>query len=503
LPESAHRAPSFAYTDTADTAFGRESAVLINDHPGESGFYPLANGLDALVARIVLAEHAERSLDVQYYIWHGDTTGNALVHYLLQAAERGVRVRLLLDDLSAGQYDHYLLLLDKHPNLEIRLFNPFAMRQARNLEFLTRFSRINRRMHNKSFTADNQMTIVGGRNVGDEYFAARSDLDFADLDVLAMGPVVEKTSAAFDLYWNSEFAYPVASLDVTAADNMTLADLQDYYAKHIESLKDSAYVEALRNSDLAQRLERGDLELFWGEAELVYDMPEKIAVSPNDRTTHLEPQLAPIADSVKKDLFIISPYFVPGDEGVAFFRSLVKEGVRVRILTNSLASNDVGIVHAGYARYRPALLKAGVELYEARPSPNRKEKKTASGVTGSSRASLHAKAFVFDRRYVFIGSLNLDPRSSRLNTEIGVIFESPELADLMIDGFMEKAADVAYQVTIESVPSDDVGAFDTYQLRWKTKKDGEVVTLTSEPYASIWKQMLLALLSVLPIESQL
>ena len=506
LPTDYPRTASSAIQDTDQTVLGRGIAPLTAAHPGQSGLYPLQYGMEAFVARLVLAEAAEKSLDVQYYIWHGDQTGRLLAERLLRAADRGVRVRLLLDDLGTAADDAQLLALDAHPNLEVRLFNPVALRSARTLGMLVDFKRINRRMHNKSFTADNQATIVGGRNVGDEYFEAQSDLDFGDLDVMAVGPVVREVSDAFDLYWNSSAVYPVTALASKRPTAESLAQGRRALAAHADSMNDSPYAEALRQSRLADELRAGKVPLLWGRAWLVHDDPAKIEADPGDAATALLPRLKPVVEQTQSELLVVSPYFVPGKAGVEWFKSLRARGLKVSILTNSLASSDVGAVHAGYARYREALLRAGVELYEVKPgaSVRAKDKDEASrkaGVPGSSRASLHAKTFAFDRRTVFIGSLNLDPRSVKLNTEIGVVFESPELGQIFSARRARTLEGNAWRLELkppasrpESPPS---------RIEWVAQEDGREVRLTSEPEVSAWRRFGVWFLSLLPIEEQL
>jgi putative cardiolipin synthase len=497
LPTDYPRTASFALTETNDTALGQAIVPLVAAHPGESGFHPLVRGLDAFVARIVLAEAAQKSLDAQYYIWHRDTTGHLLAEALVRAAERGVRVRMLLDDLGSAVGDDVLVALDAHPNIEVRLFNPVALRTARGLSMMLDFGRVNRRMHNKSFTADDQATIVGGRNVGDEYFEARPDLDFGDLDVLAIGPVVQEVSSAFDLYWNSAAAFPITALTNVRLSAEELAKRREEVRAYRETQMESAYAQALQDSQLARQLGQGEIPFFWGRAGLGYDHPSKVSTSPADTSTHLGPQLRKVIDLTRRELLIISPYFVPGKEGVEFFRSLRARGVKVRVLTNSLASTDVSAVHAGYAKYREELLREGVELYEIkatariRDDDRKGDKKDKAGMTGSSRASLHAKTFTFDRRAVFVGSLNLDPRSVELNTEIGVVFESPQAGEQFAEGFDRLVRKHAYRLELAD------------GLEWVSEEDGVETRLTTEPNSSVWRRMGVWFLSWLPIESQL
>jgi len=413
LPTDFDRPESYALTDTNDTDLGRARAAEQAAHPGKSGFYLLEDGLDAYVARAVLARRAERSLDVQYYLYHDDLVGKLFSHLLLEAADRGVRVRLLIDDMDFEGRDLELVAMDSHPNMEVRIFNPFSRSASRTSQFVTRMGSVTRRMHNKSFTADNQLTILGGRNIGNEYFDADPDLAFADLDVLVLGPVAQEVSAVFDRYWNNELAYPASVLpDREPPTPEEITKYREQLNQFAADRRDSEYLWELRNSNLANIIRNKQIELKWGDAEVVFDEPEKLQHDFSNKEYHLEPMLAPYVNGVEKELIIFSPYFVPGKEGTAFLTWLCRRGVRVRILTNSLASNDVGIVHAGYQKYRKNLLQGGVELYELNKKLTRKERKEKKGGSGGSKASLHAKSFVFDRRQVFIGSLNLDPPGS-------------------------------------------------------------------------------------------
>ena len=505
LPADIPREESHTLKETADTRLGRAVGPLAGLHPELSGAYPLSRGQDAFLARLALAETAERSLDVQYYIWRADSTGRVLLDYLVRAAERGVRVRLLIDDLGTAPNDAHLLLIDGSPNIEVRLFNPIASRSARMLGALIDFGRVNRRMHNKSFTADGQVTIVGGRNIGDEYFEAASDLDFADMDVLAIGPVVKQVSNSFDLYWNNPAAIPIAALASKRVSEKDVNRARAALADYEESQRAGAYAEALRNSDLAQQLRTGALVFFWGKAEALYDDPAKITQSPKDQSTHLLPQLAKITDMTQKELLIISPYFVPGDAGVAYFKRMRERGVRVLVLTNSLAATDVSAVHAGYSRYRRALLESGVELYEVKATARRPgEQKTRSGsgpgLGGSSRASLHAKVFIFDREVLFVGSLNLDPRSVSLNTEIGLVFETPELAAQGAADLMAAISGATYRLAF--VPPEGAGK-STRKIEWIEQENGQEVHYDTEPQAGVWRRLGVWFMSWLPIESQL
>jgi putative cardiolipin synthase len=491
--------------DTDGTRLGRMASQQAAAHPGLSGAYPLARGQDAFLARLALAETAERSLDVQYYIWRSDSTGRILLNHLVHAAQRGVRVRLLIDDLGTAPNDAHLLLIDGNSNIEVRLFNPIASRSARMFGTLVDFGRVNRRMHNKSFTADGQASIVGGRNVGDEYFEAASDMDFADMDVLAIGPVVKQVSGSFDLYWNSPAAIPIAALASKRVSDKDMSRARAALAEFGASQRAGAYADALRNSKLAQNLRTGALTFSWGKAEALYDDPAKITQSPQDQSTHLLPKLAKITDTTQSELLIISPYFIPGKAGVEYFRRMRERGVRVVVLTNSLAATDVSAVHAGYSRYRRDLLESGVELYEIkatarRPGEERARGGSGPGLGGSSRASLHAKVFIFDRRTLFVGSLNLDPRSVSLNTEIGLVFEVPELAAHGATQLMAAVSGATYRLALVPPQADGISA---RRIEWIELENGQEVRHDTEPQAGIWRRLGVWFMSWLPIESQL
>ena len=497
LPENFTRTESYAITHTAQTTLGRMMADDLAANPGLSGFLPLGNGLDAFVARAVLASIAERSIDVQYYLYHDDLVGYLFTEQLIKAADRGVRVRILVDDMGLGGRDLGTAVLDSHPNVEVRIFNPFSRNTARASQFLTRMGSVTRRMHNKSFLVDNQATILGGRNIGNEYFEADPDLAFADLDVLAVGPVVSDVSTVFDLYWNSELACPIASLKGTPPTPEDIEQHRKQFNDFIDQQADSAYLRALRNSDLAQKMRADQVRFAWGTAEVVYDRPEKLLHNTSKIEYHLGPQLKPYLEQVKNELIIFSPYFVPGAPGTTFLTQLVERGVRVRIVTNSLASNDVGIVHSGYAKYRKALLRGGVELYEMNKQLTKEQRKAKKGTGGSSKASLHAKSFVFDREQIFIGSLNLDPRAVIHNTEIGVVIDSKEIADGMGQWFDQNIE--AFTFRLELVTQKD----GSEQVRWHGWENGQPVVYTKEPHTSIWQRFGVGFFSFWPIESQL
>ena len=480
LPPLDGRVETRASVDTASTRLGRAVVPDVAAHAGRAGIYPLASSTDAFAARTFLAQAADRTLDVQYYIWHDDETGTLLLEALFRAAERGVRVRLLLDDMDTSGQDERLAALDAHPNVEVRLYNPFPNRRLRSLDFVTDFARVNRRMHNKSFTADNQATIVGGRNVGDQYFGAESDVAFADLDVLATGAAVREVSADFDRYWNSPSAVPTAALIGAPAPEST-ERVRAAWTKLNADPAAARYVEALRSTPLVRELIGGTLALDWAPARVVSDNPAKVLNPPERKDLHMLAQLDAAIGKPARELDLVSPYFVPTEEGTAALVALAKRGVKVRVLTNSLAATDVSVVHAGYAKYREELVRGGVRLYELKPILQAKDRERMGG----SDASLHAKTFSVDRSRIFVGSFNFDPRSARLNTEMGLVVESPALAARLSDALDRDLARNAYEVRLSG-----------NDLVWI---DGNA-RLDSEPSAGMFRRLWIGFLSILPIE---
>ena len=504
---SVARTPSSALAPQPGTRLHDGITPRLAATPGQSGFVALERGLDAFVARAALAELAERTLDLQYYIVHGDTSGLLLLGRVLAAADRGVRVRLLIDDWTLADADTALAQLDAHPSIEVRLFNPTANRSwwtlRRWLEVVGDFSRINRRMHNKAWIADNAAAIVGGRNLGDEYFEARDDLDYHDLDLLAAGPIVRDVSASFDRYWNSEFAVPLETFRRVGGGDAQRAELRAWFAAHEARVAASPYARALAGAPLLERLRRGEVDWRLGEARLLVDDPEKLrrpiddaALRGAERRLLLAGQLDALAPRPERELRVVAPYFVPGVEGVAAFGALVRDGVSVRVLTNSLTSNDVPAAQAGYAKYRRALLEAGVALHELKPAgPGRDGPvRIRDALGGGSRAALHEKSFVIDRATVFVGSLNLDPRSLRVNTEVGVLVRSEALAGDVAAIFDRNAAPAsAWRLALR----DGV-------VTWEDLDDaGAPRRAVEEPGASAWRRLMQGFYAVFAPESLL
>ena len=470
-------------------------APMLAERPGESAFLPLPGGLDAMLARLALTREAEQSLDLQYYIWRDDFTGQLLMHAVLAAADRGVRVRLLLDDIGASPDDEVLLALASHPGVEVRLFNPLGWRQVPAISLLADLPRINRRMHSKTFLADGQIAVLGGRNIGDEYFDATRDFSFGDLDVLTAGPVVPDVSAAFEAYWQSLRSVPITQLLGRMPDPDLLEALRSRLRTSLAEHRNSAYLQAVGFA--LSPAGQGKRTYFRGKARLLYDSPEKVAQAPAQLAGSLVEQMEQSLVPLTHELMILSPYFIPGARGVDSFRRLGEQGVQVTVLTNSLASSDVAAVHAGYQRYRMDLLEAGVRLHEMRPLPHSQGTARRAGLPGSSSASLHAKTFVFDRRAVFIGSLNLDPRSIRLNMEIGLLCESPALAQAIAEGVEAQLDAMTWQLQRET------DAHGRSRLIWVERNGEQAHRHLTEPETGFWQRLGVRILGWLPIESQL
>jgi putative cardiolipin synthase len=487
LPSLEGRNSSVALLDTNDTQLGQSLAPLVASHPGLSGIYPLLDSRDAFGARARLAQVAERTLDVQYYIWENDMTGLLLFQALREAADRGVRVRLLLDDNNTSWLDPVLATLDSHPNIEVRLFNPFVIRKPR-IGYITDFSRANRRMHNKSFTADNQATIIGGRNVGDAYFGANEGLLFVDLDVIAVGPVVTEVSRDFDRYWASQSSYPAERIisPVAAAESKRVATTLSQSTHDPAALK---YTDAIRDSPFFHALVERRLPLEWAVTRMVSDDPAKgLGRAAREELFHFE--LHEAIGEPRNHFELVAAYFIPTSSGAVSFVSLAKRGVRIRVLTNSLEALDGPYVHAGYAKRRKALLEAGVTLYEMKRLSPETEKSEKPGGFRSSHSSLHAKTFAVDGTQVFIGSFNFDPRSRTLNTELGFVIESPVLAQNIESAFNDSIPKNAYQVHL--TPDGE--------LYWTEHRDNGLVRYDTEPGTTRWLRTLVWFLSRLPID---
>ena len=486
------RPESFAYSDTTDSYLGRQLENEVAGQPADqSGFYALADGIDALAIRLLLAQRAERSIDLQYYLIKDGITGRALIGTLLEAADRGVRVRLLVDDMFTSGYDARIAALDSHPDFEIRIFNPFHRGFAGRVRSgVTGFSRINRRMHNKSFTVDNQITVIGGRNIADEYFGAREDAKFSDLDVIGIGPVVQDVSTMFDTFWNHETAIPVPAFMDTSDDAAELERVRKELASFRDEVQASPYADALRRQVL--KFDASSSGAFeWAPYTLAYDSPDKGIKRRSDTAQSIMTPLVESIRSAEKELIVISPYLVPRKSGVEGFRRLRDRDVNVTIVTNSLAANNQFTVHGGYAPSRKPLLKEGVSIYEARPDAEvaGAELVAADG----AMATLHTKAFLVDDRELFIGSFNFDPRSAYINTESGVIIRSPAMTRRLAEAIDASLAQHTYQLFLN----------DDGNLRWRETRGYQGVVWEHEPKTTWFQRFVAGFMRFLPIRGQL
>ena len=492
--------PSQALPPTTTTASARYVHTEVAKHMDQSGFRLLTRSTNALLSRISLADHAQHSIDLQYYIFNNDETGRLVAQRLLAAADRGVRVRLLLDDLSASNTINLLSALDLHPNIEVRLFNPFATRAPSMLSKATQFlldaHRLNRRMHNKSFIVDGNVAIVGGRNIGNDYFDASDATNFRDLDLIAIGPVVKQASQAFDEYWNCDAAYPITTYG-KHADHQDLAKVRANLTQDARAFAASDYLQATLDDDFNGATADNPGKWFWGPAELVADQPEKIETSDDEPQLRIGPDIKAMTDSAQQSLLLISPYFIPGNTGTDYLDNLSKRGVTVKVLTNSLASNDEPAVYSGYSRYRRPLLESGVQLYELQPAAGAPQPVTSGGT--SSGVSLHAKAIVVDGKKVFVGSMNMDARSKLLNTEMGIIVDSAPLAQA-VTRFFDSATlpTSAYRVVLIPKGEPHAGS-----MQWQASKDGKPISWDHDPNATLQRRTEVQLLKLLPIEGLL
>ncbi len=483
---------SRVFADTSETYFAKHLVDDLANHPvDQSGFYLLPDGIEALSARLMMAARAERSIDAQYYEIKRGTVGKAFIMALLQAADRGVRVRLLIDDVNTQGYDAGMAGLDSHPNFEIRVFNPFANRTFRKLDALKNFSRINRRMHNKSFTVDNQITVFGGRNIGDEYFGAIKEAIFFDLDVLAVGSVVNSVSSMFDAYWNHERAVPLEAFarlpDDPAAE---LVHIRGEIAQWQNDVGKTKYANAVKES--YWQFVESDTSIFtWAPYQLVYDMPDKAIKERAGETMLIKTAIYGSLEAAQEELTIVSPYFVPLQSGIDWLVDAQARGVDINIVTNAHSANNQALVHAGYAPARKPLLRGGVKIYEVRPDAEVADYEVVE--LSSAKATLHTKAYIVDRKEIFIGSFNFDPRSANINTELGVLIQSPLYAAEIARNIEKALPEISFELFLNERDG----------LRWRSCEEGKEIIFNKEPHTSWWQRMYGRFLQILPIKSQL
>lgn len=481
LPNKPHQETQTYRAVDPESPLAQHLIPLITQQTELTGIYPLSDGRDAFLARLALVESAQHSLDLQYYIWHHDISGRLLLQRIYHAAQRGVKVRLLLDDNNTKGLDNILAAVNAHPNIAVRLFNPFMQRHYRALGYLNDFFRLNRRMHNKSLTADSLISIVGGRNIGDEYFDVGNGVLFADLDVAVVGDTVEKIEIDFDRYWNSESVYP---FELIVQKNQT-----DFDSTPSNDEATQTYLAELAQLPFANALKTGNLAFTWAKTQFISDDPAKALGKSNQENSVLT-HIAPLMQATEHNLIIVSPYFVPTKIGVDFLKHIAQKGTQISILTNSLEATDVSIVHSGYAKYRKALLENQIRLYELKPDATVHMETPHALLKGGSGASLHAKTFSVDNRYLFVGSFNMDPRSAILNTEMGLLIDSPTLAQMLANGLRRHHHNYTFSVVLN--PQG--------HIYWETQEAGRPVLYENEPHSTLFKRISIWLLSLLPVE---
>jgi cardiolipin synthase C len=498
FPKDASR----THLSAQDTRLGAHFQQNGPVHEARSGFHVISVGVDGFLARIELIDAAERTLDLQYYIFRGDETGTLIREALTRAARRGVRIRVLVDDADTQPGDERIFALDAFPNVEVRIYNPWRYRGhiklLRNIEFLTHHSRLDYRMHNKLLVADDAVALVGGRNIGDQYFQVDPESQFADDDVFTVGPTVRELEGKFDDFWNSDLSIPSAALGKPPSRGHTSSRPPGASDLHRAGFH---YDEKLAAGEPFASLLDGRTALSWAEATVVCDTPDKKDVRERIRAGHLN--YKPIAEavrSIKQELLITSPYFVPSEAELQLLLETRAGNARLAILTNSLESAPELAAHAGYMHYRPALLRSGAELYEVRAQL---ESTRGSGqskwVSESGNYALHGKILVFDRQRVYMGSMNFDRRSRYLNTEIGLIIDSPEISEQMAARFTSMTQLVS-AYTVIARPATRAGQF---RLAWKTSEHGNILEYNREPARSSWQRMKVNLLTLLPLDPEL
>ena len=469
-----------------------------------SAFYSLGLPKDALAARLFLIDHAQKTLYVQYYICENDTIGNLFSYHIYQAAQRGVKVKILIDDISTTGKDKDIITLAQHPNIELKLFNPNSFRTFfRGLALVFHLQTLGKRMHNKALVADDEAAIIGGRNIGDVYYAGNSETLFVDYDVLTIGNVVKGISKEFEIYWNSQEAVSVEKL-IPRDEKMEPAEAMLKMARSLEEFQNSYIGKELPHATFYKAVQEDRLEFIVAdETHLFYDLPSKVVNSEDEDGSHISKQINENLKSVDDELLIISPYFIPSDALLERFRRLKDHGVNVVVVTNSLASTDVFPVYSGYYGYIERLLKMGVELYELKPEVLQRISRKIK-VSKPPKLSLHTKLIFFDDERMAVGSANMDPRSDKLNTELVLIIESKKLTTdekrmvgqiLNLDNF--------YKLRWGELPKGPYGNEVYYGPIWETRENGELLRYYSSPKASFWKRIGAGFLRLLPIEGYL
>ncbi len=500
LPKQQTQPVEYAFnTPTDDTSLAKIVLPLREQNPNLTGYHVLYDPLEALAARIELINKAEKSLDLQYYIWDNDKIGALALHAMIKAADRGVKIRLLVDDNNAKKMEGIYMALDQHANIDVKLYNPYRFRHFRPVDMVLDLKRINRRMHNKSFIADNQIALIGGRNMSNQYYNVSDNYQFSDVDVMLVGAASDEIIHSFDEYWNDDYAFPVRRLVNPRHYSLRFDSLKQQLDDYNQEATVVNYLDLANRSHAFDDWLNNKIQFDWVKAEVVKDSPSKIK-SKAKKEEHLNFQLLNRLDKPEQSVDIVSAYFVPEKKGAERLKNLSADGVKVRVLTNSFQANDVPLVHAFYSKYRQDLLEHDVQLYEflSRPdaenlNTNTKElaEKAKVSLKGLSRSSLHAKLMAIDEKQVFIGSFNFDPRSAYLNTEIGVLLNSPRLAKAVHYTMDENLSKYAYKLVLNA----------DQQINWKIKlSNGQTRIYPREPKIKWWQKAGVKFISWLPLE---
>jgi cardiolipin synthase C len=501
------RTASSALAHPEETRLGRQFGDAASEHGGNSGFRFIPVGADGFLMRMQMINAAERTLDLQYFIFKGDETGRQLTFALMRAADRGVRVRVLIDDGETGTGDEQIAALQAHRTIDIRIFNPFAYRGHSELhraaEFALNKSRLDYRMHNKLLVVDNAIALIGGRNIGDQYFQIDPDSQFADDDMFSAGPITRQMSSTFDEFWNNGLSIPIQALNTAKPTRAALSAHREELKDEDKQLKADGvdYVKRVATGEPFNGILAGRLPLVWAHAQLIADSPDKKKVEAGEMVGRLMHRaVADAVTGVQSELLMVTPYLIPGSEGMQMFHDLHQRGVRIRVLTSSLEATTVLAAQAGYMRYREPLLNEGVELFEIRSLlGNTKGSGETAAISRYGNYSLHAKMFIFDRKRLFIGSMNFDQRSMHLNTEIGLIIDSPALAQQMAARFDAMVLPVnAYALSLRP---RDAGSAPT--LVWHTQEGKDPIDYTVEPARTDKQRTEVRLLSLLPLDREL
>lgn len=500
LPKQPPQPIEYAFdTPTEQSSLAKIVLPLREQYPNLTGYHVLYDPLEALAARIHLINKAEKTLDLQYYIWDNDKIGSLALYSIIQAADRGVKVRLLMDDNNAKKMEGIYLALDQHQNIDVKLYNPYRFRHYRAMDMLLDLKRINRRMHNKSFIADNQIALIGGRNMSNQYYNVSDNYQFSDVDVMLVGSASDEIIHSFDDYWNDDYAFPVKQIVNARHYSLRFPNLKQQLEQHAQTITVQNYLDLATRSHAFENWLNKSIQFDWVKAEVVSDSPSKIRAKAK-KEQHLNFQLIHQLQKPEQSVDIISAYFVPEKKGEKMLSDLAQTNVHVRVLTNSFKANDVFLVHAFYGKYRKDLLKNQVELYEFLAAPETENlnintdeiaEKAKVSLKGLSRSSLHAKMMAIDQKQVFIGSFNFDPRSAYLNTEIGVLLNSPSLAQSIHTTMDENLSKYAYKLVLNA----------NNKINWKIKQhDGNIKTYSTEPKMKWWQKAGIKVISWLPIE---